>query len=222
MDSSIILREKEAGKNMIRVDNVSKSYGDKRVLNNVSCEFEDGKIYCIMGESGVGKTTLIRLIMGLEKPDEGYISSSKQFAAAFQEDRLLEDRDAVDNVMFVLKNGGSKSREQTEQYLSELLPEDRLHIRVDSLSGGMRRRVAVARAMLSDRNTIILDEPFTGLDDETKKTVINFIKKWQNNRTVIVVTHNLEIVKVMKKRVITVKKGTIVSDSKEGGYDDEN
>lgn len=190
MDSSIILREKEAGKNMIRVDNVSKSYGDKRVLNNVSCEFEDGKIYCIMGESGVGKTTLIRLIMGLEKPDEGYISSSKQFAAAFQEDRLLEDRDAVDNVMFVLKNGGSKSREQTEQYLSELLPEDRLHIRVDSLSGGMRRRVAVARAMLSDRNTIILDEPFIGLDDETKKTVINFIKKWQNNRTVIVVTHS--------------------------------
>ena len=190
MDSSIILREKEAGKNMIRVDNVSKSYGDKRVLNNVSCEFEDGKIYCIMGESGVGKTTLIRLIMGLEKPDEGYISSSKQFAAAFQEDRLLEDRDALDNVMFVLKNGGSKSREQTEQYLSELLPEDRLHIRVDSLSGGMRRRVAVARAMLSDRNTIILDEPFNGLDDETKKTVINFIKKWQNNRTVIVVTHS--------------------------------
>ena len=190
MDSSIILHEKEAGKNMIRVDNVSKSYGDKRVLNNVSCEFEDGKIYCIMGESGVGKTTLIRLIMGLEKPDEGYISSSKQFAAAFQEDRLLEDRDAVDNVMFVLKNGGSKSREQTEQYLSELLPEDRLHIRVDSLSGGMRRRVAVARAMLSDRNTIILDEPFTGLDDETKKTVINFIKKWQNNRTEIVVTHS--------------------------------
>ena len=190
MDSSIILREKEAGKYMIRVDNVSKSYGDKHVLSNVSCEFEDGKIYCIMGESGVGKTTLIRLIMGLEKPDEGYISSSKQFAAAFQEDRLLEDRDAVDNVMFVLKNGGSKSREQTEQYLSELLPEDRLHIRVDSLSGGMRRRVAVARAMLSDRNTIILDEPFTGLDDETKKTVINFIKKWQNNRTVIVVTHS--------------------------------
>ena len=190
MDSSIILREKEAGKNMIRVDNVSKSYGDKHVLSNVSCEFEDGKIYCIMGESGVGKTTLIRLIMGLEKPDEGYISSSKQFAAAFQEDRLLEDRDAVDNVMFVLKNGGSKSREQTEQYLSELLPEDRLHIRVDSLSGGMRRRVAVARAMLSDRNTIILDEPFNGLDDETKKTVINFIKKWQNNRTVIVVTHS--------------------------------
>lgn len=190
MDSSIILREKEAGKNMIRVDNVSKSYGDKHVLSNVSCEFEDGKIYCIMGESGVGKTTLIRLIMGLEKPDEGYISGSKQFAAAFQEDRLLEDRDAVDNVMFVLKNGGSKSREQTEQYLSELLPEDRLHIRVDSLSGGMRRRVAVARAMLSDRNTIILDEPFTGLDDETKKTVINFIKKWQNNRTVIVVTHS--------------------------------
>ena len=190
MDSSIILREKEAGKNMIRVDNVSKSYGDKLVLNDVSCEFEDGKIYCIMGESGVGKTTLLRLIMGLEKPDEGYISSSKQFAAAFQEDRLLEDRDAVDNVMFVLKNGGSKSREQTEQYLSELLPEDRLHIRVDSLSGGMRRRVAVARAMLSDRNTIILDEPFNGLDDETKKTVINFIKKWQNNRTVIVVTHS--------------------------------
>ena len=190
MDSSIILREKEAGKNMIRVDNVSKSYGDKHVLSNVSCEFEDGKIYCIMGESGVGKTTLIRLIMGLEKPDEGYISSSKQFAAAFQEDRLLEDRDAVDNVMFVLKNGGSKSREQTEQYLSELLPEDRLHIRVDSLSGGMRRRVAVARAMLSDRSTIILDEPFTGLDDETKRNVIHFIKKWQNNRTVIVVTHS--------------------------------
>lgn len=190
MDSSIILREKEAGKNMIRVDNVSKSYGDKRVLSNVSCEFEDGKIYCIMGESGVGKTTLIRLIMGLEKPDEGYISSSKQFAAAFQEDRLLEDRDAVDNVMFVLKNGGSKSREQTEQYLSELLPEDRLHIHVDSLSGGMRRRVAVARAMLSDRSTVILDEPFTGIDDETKRNVIHFIKKWQNNRTVIVVTHS--------------------------------
>lgn len=190
MDSSIILREKEAGKNMIRVDNVSKSYGDKRVLSNVSCEFEDGKIYCIMGESGVGKTTLIRLIMGLEKPDEGYISSSKQFAAAFQEDRLLEDRDAVDNVMFVMKNGGSKMRERTEQYLSELLPEDRLHIHVDSLSGGMRRRVAVARAMLSDRSTVILDEPFTGLDDETKRNVIHFIKKWQNNRTVIVVTHS--------------------------------
>jgi NitT/TauT family transport system ATP-binding protein len=175
---------------MIEVVGVSKSFGEHEVLKNVNMTFEDGRIYCLMGESGVGKTTLLRIIMGLETADEGEVRFSGDVAAVFQEDRLLPDRTPIDNVHFVTKGQKQYSQvSEIKEAMSMLLPEECLNKRTDELSGGMKRRVALSRAMLSDRKILLLDEPFTGLDGEARVQAIEFIKKHQNLRTVIVVTH---------------------------------
>jgi NitT/TauT family transport system ATP-binding protein len=191
---------------MIEVVGVAKSFGEHEVLKNVNMTFEDGQIYCLMGESGVGKTTLLRIIMGLEKADEGEVrfsgnacegssfgdtsAKSRDLAVVFQEDRLLPDRTPIDNVYFVTK--GQKQYSQVsdiKEAMSMLLPEECLSKRTDELSGGMKRRVTLARAMLSDKKILLLDEPFTGLDEEARAQAAEFIKKYQNLRTVVVVTH---------------------------------
>jgi NitT/TauT family transport system ATP-binding protein len=152
--------------------------------------FEDGRIYCLMGESGVGKTTLLRIIMGLETADEGEVRLSGDIAAVFQEDRLLPDRTPIDNVYFVTKGQKQYSdKSEIREAMSTLLPGECLNKRTDELSGGMKRRTALSRAMLSDRKILLLDEPFTGLDAEARAQASEFIKKHQNGRTVVVVTH---------------------------------
>jgi NitT/TauT family transport system ATP-binding protein len=191
---------------MIEVVGVSKSFGEHEVLKNVNMTFEDGRIYCLMGESGVGKTTLLRVIMGLETADDGEVQFSgnvcegssvgdtsaknRDIAVVFQEDRLLPDRTPIDNVYFVTKGQKQYSDKfKIREAMSELLPKECLSKRTDELSGGMKRRVALARAMLSDRKILLLDEPFTGLDEEARAQAAEFIKNHQSGRTVVVVTH---------------------------------
>ncbi len=176
---------------MIDVVGISKSYAGKTILDDIDVRFEDGRIYCLMGKSGIGKTTFLRMIMGLEKPDSGSITVDSDIAAMFQEDRLIMDRTPVDNVYFVTKGHGRYSdRKLIAKALSEILPLDCLDKPVSQLSGGMKRRVALARAMLSDRRIVVLDEPFTGLDAEAHGTAIKFILDYQADRTVILVTHD--------------------------------
>lgn len=176
---------------MIEVIGISKSYAGKKILDDINMRFEDGMIYCLMGESGIGKTTLLRLIMKLEKPDSGSIKGNSDIAAMFQEDRLIMDRTPVDNVLFVTKGHGKYSdREHIVKAMSEILPKECLDKPVSQLSGGMKRRAALARAMLSDRGTVILDEPFTGLDNMARRDAIQFILEYQNGRTIILVTHD--------------------------------
>ncbi len=178
--------------NDIIIKNISKSFGDKDVLNNFSTSFPIGKTTVIMGESGRGKTTLINIIMGVEKADSGEISGlPSRISAVFQDDLLCEDFSAVSNIKAV--TGKQISKDKIVDTLIKLgLKEDDISRPVRDLSGGMKRRVAIARALLADSELVIMDEPFKGLDHDTRRTVITFILQGIRNRTLIVITHSPE------------------------------
>ena len=181
---------------MIEFRNVTKSYDGKPVLQDLNLRLEDGKTYILTGMSGIGKTTLLRLILGLEKADAGQICRKEPGAGekqtpgvVFQEDRLCENFDPVTNVKMVCPG---MSRSRVEEELRELLPEDALSRPVRELSGGQKRRVAVCRAMAGDHGYYVLDEPFTGLDEETRKKTIAYIRREAEGRMLILAVHDLE------------------------------
>ena len=196
----------------IQVQGIEKSYGDTRVLRNVHWELEQGGIYCLMGPSGTGKTTLLRVLLGLEQPDAGQVQGAEAgtVSAMFQEDRLCETLTPVENVALVLPP--KSSRREIRHMLEEILPHDCMKRPAMQLSGGMRRRVSLARAVAFPSEAIVLDEPFTGLDKDTKKTVINFLLTHRNDRTLIVSTHSDEDVELLggtKVMLSDISKGVL-------------
>ena len=174
------------------ISNVSKAFGEHQVLKDLSVTFSDDHIYCLMGPSGMGKTTLLRIIMELETKDEGMIEgvSVKDISVMFQENRLCEVLTPVENVALVCDK--HIPREAVRAKLEKILPKECLSQPVSELSGGMKRRVALARAMAYPGSFIIMDEPFTGLDVNTKKEVINYILNERNNRIMLISTHSEE------------------------------
>lgn len=222
----------------IKVEHVYKAFDDKPVLTDVSLEFKSGGIYCLMGPSGQGKTTLLRLLMGLEAADTGRIlyggvplhfqknikryglgrcrladQTPMAFGAVFQEDRLCEWLDAVHNVAMVpmgedTGNSGRTGKQmdvsRARILLSQLLPEESLDQPVRALSGGMKRRVAIARAVAARTPVLMMDEPFTGLDEDTKTKVIGFLLRERRERTLIVVTHQTEDARQLGAQVIRI------------------
>ena len=173
---------------MIELKNIRKSFDDKKVLDSFSAVFDEGG-YLLKGPSGIGKTTCILLILRLIKPDEGelVIPDNMRFAVCFQENRLFEKETVLTNVIAV--NEGVSVTDATSAIL-ELLPSDSLNKKAGELSGGMKRRLAVIRAMLHDSDCVILDEPFTGLDDEARAKTIAFIRERLNGRLLIVTSHD--------------------------------
>ena len=180
---------------MIKLENICKSYDEKTVLDNIMAEFPDDSITCIMGESGAGKTTLVRIIAGLENADRGTVSGAGVVSFDFQEDRLINDISAADNIMLVLdKNDfGGHDKKTMRKIINENLagvlkdyPSDKS---TGTYSGGMKRRVCLVRAMMKKSDTVILDEPFSGMDEETKILAAEYIKKHRDGRICIVVTH---------------------------------
>ena len=170
--------------------NISKAFGDKSVLNDLTVEFKNGSRTCIMGASGSGKTTLLNIIMGLVKPDAGELTDlPKRISAVFQEDRLCEPYSAVKNVLAV--TGKDVSEEKIVSLLNDLKLTGSEYLPVSTLSGGMRRRVALARALLAKGDMLILDEPFKGLDEETRRVVIDVINRYTKGKTLIVSTHDI-------------------------------
>ncbi len=170
--------------------NIFKSFGSKKVLNGLTVEFKRGSRTCVMGASGSGKTTLLNIIMGLEHPDSGeIIGVPSSVAAVFQEDRLCEPYSAVANVLAV--TGKTVDRDKIVAMLRELGLEGSEYLPVNTLSGGMRRRVALARALLAKSELIILDEPFKGLDEDTRHIVIDVINRYTAGKTLIVSTHDI-------------------------------
>ena len=145
-----------------------------------------------MGESGFGKTTLLFLISRLLEPDQGAVlgPGKKDIGMVFQENRLLMNKTAIENIEFVVSN--KISRDAIREELLQVLPFDALEEKVENLSGGMARRVAIVRAMMSEKPILLLDEPFSGLDTETKKKVMTYILKKKENRTLLITTHQRE------------------------------
>lgn len=174
---------------MIVLENINKSFGKKQVLSGFSYTFDTASRTCIMGASGSGKSTLLNIILCLVKSDSGVITGVPEGASAvFQEDRLCEPYSAVMNVFAV--TGKEVSEEKIVSLLRELGLEGSEYLPVSTLSGGMKRRVALARALLADFELLILDEPFKGLDEETRESVISVINKYTKGKTLIVATHD--------------------------------
>ena len=173
----------------IYVKNVSKSFGSKKVLQNLNLTIELGKISCIMAPSGAGKTTLLRILMGLEEADSGCITGleGKRFSAVFQEERLCEYMTAVENIHLVTPglDAGSVVQEMDRLGLGDCCAQP-----VSQLSGGMRRRVSILRALLAAFDVLCLDEPFKGLDDARKEQTLAYVKQKAAGRTVLFVTHD--------------------------------
>lgn len=171
----------------IRVEHLSKSYGGAPVLTDLSAVFPKG-VTCVTAPSGTGKTTLLRLLLGLERPDGGAIYGADcRWAAVFQEDRLLEHLPAAANLRFALGSVPPEAAGLLER-LGLSLGDSRP---VREWSGGMKRRLALARALLAPSEALALDEPFTGLDEENRVRCLALIQEAGKGKPVILATHDL-------------------------------
>lgn len=188
----------------IIVSDLTKSYGSQKVLDGFSAVFPHGTVTCVMGPSGGGKTTLLNILMGLCQPDGGSVAGvPEKKSAVFQEDRLCEDFSALTNVRMVLDK--SFSRETITSHMDEIGLGGEYSKPVREFSGGMKRRAALVRAVLADSEVLFLDEPLKGLDDQTKDSVIGYLKKHFNGRTVIMVTHDRNEAVSFGARLVTLE-----------------
>lgn len=192
---------------MIELKHISKAYNGLPVLRDVSLRFKRGTNYCLMSPSGTGKTTLLRILMGLEHPDEGIVEVNGTsgpgrltVSAVFQENRLCESFSPLENVLMCAGRVMKASRVESE--LLKLLPGECLNRPVSTLSGGMKRRVAVLRALLTPSDLLLMDEPFTGMDEDLKCSVIAYIKEMQGERLLILSTHQEEDVELIRGELV--------------------
>lgn len=175
---------------MYELKHIDFSYGDKLVLKDFSLSLPQKGAFCLFGASGLGKTTVLRLIAGLEKPKNGSLEGfeNKRITFIFQEDRLLPWRTAKENVALALGNT-SEAKEKALAVLSSLGLENDADRYPDEMSGGMCRRVAAARALAPESDIILADEPFTGLDEENRRVLAAALREKAKNELVVVVTH---------------------------------
>lgn len=227
---------------MIKLEHVSKSYtAGIPALNDVSLDIEEGEFVFIVGDSGSGKSTLIKLLLKELEPTEGTITINnkklnkikrrqipkfrRNIGVVFQDFRLLKDRNIYDNVAFAQKVIGESNR-SIKKNVPSMLSMVGLAAKYRSyprqLSGGEQQRVAIARALINEPKILLADEPTGNLDNHNAWEIMKLLEEINSRgTTMVVVTHNLEIVKAMNKRVITMKKGVVVEDS-EGDYSDED
>lgn len=170
---------------MVAMNDVSKEYDGRLVVEKWNVSYDKGEVYYFRTPSGSGKSTLFRLLTGLEKPDTGTISwNTKAISMAFQEDRLCENYSALKNVTMV-----TGDEESAREHLHALLNPEDIVKPCRELSGGMKRRVAIARAMAAESDLVILDEPFAALDEENRKRVQEYIEQYKSDRTLMIATH---------------------------------
>ncbi len=186
----------------IVIKNLSKSYNSVKVLDKINMSLSSNKPTCLMGQSGRGKTTLFSIILGTITPDSGDILGieNKRFSAVFQEDRLCEELSAVMNIAIVQENPNKKIIYDGLMALGLLKEEIRRP--VSNLSGGQRRRVAIIRAIISESDIVMMDEPFKGLDENTKIQVINYIKENIRGRLLMIITHDEKDAKLLGADIV--------------------
>lgn len=223
---------------MINFENVSKKYGKNTVLDKVSLEIHPGEFVSIIGASGAGKSTLIYSLIGAEKINSGKISVDgfiinelkeremqfyrRRIGVVFQDYKLLAQKTVYENVAFALEVCGYE-KEEIKKRVPEVLEIVGLSKRgkhfPNQLSGGEKQRTAIARALVHNPSLIVADEPTGNLDPITAHEIIELLRKInKSGTTVILTTHNKEIVDNIKQRVISLKEGKVVSDKKESGW----
>lgn len=228
---------------IILLENVSKSYtAGVPALNGINLHINKGEFVFVVGDSGSGKSTLIKLLLRELVPTSGRIFVNgtdvvrlkrrkipkfrRSLGVVFQDFRLLKDRNVYENVAFaqrIIQMPSREIRKNVPAMLSRVGLAGKYKAKPKQLSGGEQQRVALARALVNRPEILLADEPTGNLDPKNSWEIMNLLEKINNDgTTVLVVTHNREIVNAMQKRVITMKKGLIVSDEEKGGYIDED
>ena len=225
---------------MITLDGVTKSYNTKGqpAINNISLHINKGEFVFIVGNSGSGKSTLIKLLLKELDATSGTIKVNgyevnklrrrkipkfrRGIGCVFQDFRLLTDRNVYENVAFaqrVIEMPNRVIKKRVPEILTLVGLAAKYKSLPDELSGGEQQRVALARALVNRPNLLLADEPTGNLDPTNSIEIMRLLEEInERGTTVLVVTHNREIVNEMKKRVITLKSGVIISDQQEGGY----
>ncbi len=175
----------------IRLINASKSYGEKTVFENLSLTVRAGDRICITGASGAGKTTIMRVLAGLEAPSAGKAEPPASCAIVFQEDRLIPHLSAVSNCHIVMPRRSDTARIKDTLAALGLYGKD-IEKPVSELSGGMARRVCIARALLYDADVVFMDEPFKGLDGENRQRAVSTVNDMTRGKTLVIISHNTE------------------------------
>ena len=211
---------------ILSLQNISFAYDKTPVLQNISYEFEKGKMYCIIGKSGAGKTTLLSLLSGLAKPTGGeifyddknvakidkYKFRSKYIGVVFQSFNLLTKYTALENVVLSMDVAGYKTKSKKQRAIELLqgvgLDEDEANRRVLKLSGGQQQRVAIARALSYNPDIILADEPTGNLDTETQNEIMNIFRELTSlGKCVILVSHSPDVAAMCDERYELVKLG---------------
>ena len=228
---------------VIVMENVSKSYqAGIPALSNVSLRIKKGEFVFVVGDSGSGKSTFIKLLLREIIPTEGNLyvldynlnkirhrkipKFRRNLGVVFQDFRLLKDRNVYENVAFaqrIIQVPGSQIRKNVPKVLATVGLAGKYKAKPGKLSGGEQQRVAIERALVNRPTILLADEPTGNLDPNNSMEIMRLLEEINNaGTTVIMVTHNKDIVNAMQKRVITLRKGVIVSDHERGGYDDED
>ena len=228
---------------LLYLDKVSKLYSaGAPALNGVTLHINRGEFVFIVGDSGSGKSTLIKLLLRELTPTRGKVwvmghdvaslshwkipKFRRNLGIVFQDFRLLKDRNVYDNVAFaqrIVEVPAKEIRKNVPQVLSTVGLAGKYKAKPKQLSGGEQQRVALARALVNKPSILLADEPTGNLDPKNSWEIMKLLEQINEaGTTVLVVTHNREIVNAMQKRVITMKKGVIVSDEEEGEYIDED
>ena len=230
-------------KGIIYLDNVSKSYSTgSPALNGITLSIGRGEFVFVVGDSGSGKSTLIRLLLRELTATSGsvYVMGNdlaklkhrqipkfrRNLGIVFQDFRLLNDRNVYENVAFaqrIIETPVNEIRRNVPAILATVGLAGKYKAKTRQLSGGEQQRVALARALGNSPSILLADEPTGNLDPKNSWEIMRLLEEInESGTTVVVVTHNREIVNAMQKRVVTMKKGIIVSDQEKGGYIDED
>ncbi len=198
----------------LEVRGVRKSFGELKVLDGIEFTVQNGRFACIVGESGCGKTTLLRIMAGIERPDEGSITYNGQpvriddVGYVFQDDRLLPWMSALENILFAMKVRGIEDVEIARRYLELVGLEGFESYYPHQLSGGMRQRIGICRALAVNPKILLMDEPFASLDAQTRNRMqVELLRIWDRDRkTVVFVTHSIDEAVFLADEVIVLSK----------------
>ena len=220
--------------NMVEIEHLRKSFGNVKAVNDLSFQVKYGELFAFLGINGAGKSTTISMICGQLTADSGTIHVNGQdvrkhsheikenIGVVFQDFRLLPDRNIYDNIAFaqkVVEAPNKKIKSRVLAMLSMVGLLDKYKSFPNELSGGEQQRVAIARALVNKPAILLCDEPTGNLDPANSNEIMKILDQVnKQGTTVLVVTHNMEIVQQMKKRTITMSEGKIISDLEKGGY----